>query len=422
MLTILYLILASLEPKYENDLKILTGTNFSVIRMPTIRPNISYNVQDVSDINTAILETIGCFLENSETEQRALVYCLTHNEVMETSAYLQQNGVVCSYLHSELEGIVKYQQLDMWLDGRARVMCATCVIGCGYNVSHLPLVIHKGIFRSLADFHQETGRGGRDGRPSFSHVITNGSYRKIALDISADMQVCNDWIENHSSCRRHELHQVVDGQAVVCFLIPGASLCDICARTTSAATQELGLFGRMRPILNTTLMLKDIEDVKLIRNYMANIGSKCLICYVNLSVSLNHSIERCPLLIEKRLCLQCFGDHFVRECKNKIPFNSDICSRCHFSHKPIQDFNVHQDRWGRDCTDNLGERLRTLLWTRWRVPEHRSELVRHLPQLQQLHSEPDLAKWLSQFSNENFVNNFVKIAAVMIRLLNQRFS
>ena len=60
-------------------------------------------------------------------------------------------------------------------DGIVRVVFATVALGMGINFQNVNLIIHYGSPRSIEDYFQESGRGGRSGEDAQSMIYWNRS-------------------------------------------------------------------------------------------------------------------------------------------------------------------------------------------------------------------------------------------------------
>ena len=61
------------------------------------------------------------------------------------------------------------------LDSCPKVVVTATAFGCGIDLGTIGGVVHVGRPKSLIDFIQESGRGGRDGKGCESVVLTTGS-------------------------------------------------------------------------------------------------------------------------------------------------------------------------------------------------------------------------------------------------------
>ncbi len=295
---------ASLSPSQETDLKIVMSTTFTIIRMSTVHPLIEYAVDEVDDVDEEIIRQIvewDC--DMSSEADRAIVYSFTRQSLERVASVA--NNVACittAHLHAHLEEDAKKAQLQSWLSGEARVLVATGVIGCGYNYPSVRLVIHRGSFRSFAALHQESGRLARDGRPGTSRVISSKKSRAEAMHLDSSFAEPNAWIVDTETCRRHNLHLVVDGQAQRCSIVPTAQPCDNClhqSRAVSGKTPPPFPMLRARATVLASFMNEDRTSLMNFRRFAAPDEPDCLMCCVyGGDGDFCHPSQNCPMLLD----------------------------------------------------------------------------------------------------------------------------
>lgn len=88
------------------------------------------------------------------------------------------------------------------LDSKLRVIFCTSAFGLGVNVPDIDMIINWGAPRSVEEFMQEFGRGGRDGRSSMSVLYYHGiDIGKTATDNKMRAYATSD------TCRRMILQE-----------------------------------------------------------------------------------------------------------------------------------------------------------------------------------------------------------------------
>ena len=117
-------------------------------------------------------------------------------------------------------------------DGVVRVVFATVALGMGLDLRDVDTIIHYGAPRSLEDYFQESGRGGRSGSSARSIVY----WRVRDCPVKSKPSSLHDhevievrrYLENTTECRRKMLLNYFD----LSFAAPGENrdkCCDICS-------------------------------------------------------------------------------------------------------------------------------------------------------------------------------------------------
>jgi superfamily II DNA helicase RecQ len=174
------LLSATVTPSMEQTLRLHFGSNFKTIRKQTMRPELLYSVQSVSDSNnlhTTILDQLKLNWTNFE-DGRAIVFCLFTSETEELCELVNNDfkTIVCGYYHGQMPLEDRQRMFQDWLSGKIKVMAATKAFGTGIDFPKIRLLIHKGQSSSLLEYAQETGRGGRDGRLARCITMYNEQY------------------------------------------------------------------------------------------------------------------------------------------------------------------------------------------------------------------------------------------------------
>ena len=476
---------ASLRPDQEMEVgRMLCRRELGVIRASTVRPNLAYSATNVSDmaggkpneslddkmdrviatrlVGWALESGIQAGLEDERMDQviddvgqagpvadagadRAMVYCFTITQAKDTKLALEKLAVELGFplsfalLHADLSEAEFKAQLVSWEQGVTPVVVTTGVIGCGYDYERVRLVLHKGLSYSLADYHQQSGRCGRDGKLGRCEVVYapawNAWWVKLCTEGDKDkekegtapkrmknleqveqLRVADAWIQNRSECRRVRLHLEMDGQAERCDLVPKGELCNVCVghkgetplppwEVTDAphyveldvCAIERGQWSVPRQTVGygagDEAYHRDVDSFKMLRSYGQKLELASAfkeICYLcsppdRLEFeSVVHPISQCPR--GSGNCLRCMSsEHRLSACPVKQLAKqakySNCCHMCHFPMKPAHGLELHfgAQEGERVCSaGKVGDAILRLIWFCYRHEDLKVSLLKDL--------------------------------------------
>ncbi|XP_033038089.1 ATP-dependent DNA helicase Q5 isoform X2 [Trachypithecus francoisi] len=155
----------------------------AIFKTPCFRANLFYDVQFkelISDpygnLKDFCLKALGQEADKG-LSGCGIVYCRTREACEQLAIELSCRGVNAKAYHAGLKASERTLVQNDWMEEKFPVIVATISFGMGVDKANVRFVTHWNIAKSMAGYYQESGRAGRDGKPSWCRLYYSRNDR-----------------------------------------------------------------------------------------------------------------------------------------------------------------------------------------------------------------------------------------------------
>lgn len=153
---------ATATPKVQSDIVKNLGLRKPKIFISSFnRANLYYEIQPKINLDQTN-KSIVRFIQHHKGKS-GIIYTLNRKTTEELAKMLMANDIKAVAYHAGLDAKLRSDRQDQFLNEDVDVIVATIAFGMGIDKPDIRFVIHYNIPKSIENYYQETGRGGRDG-------------------------------------------------------------------------------------------------------------------------------------------------------------------------------------------------------------------------------------------------------------------
>ena len=208
-----------------------------IIGIPPNRPNIFLSVKPCLQLKEFSQQIVGELYTMRNLAPKSIVFCQSFIDCYQLYDSVRKGLKEDFTYPSGYPDLYPFRLLDMYhggcmtyvrenilnaftkVDSVLRIVIATSSFGMGIDCPDIRRVIHWGTPQDIEEYVQETGRAGRDNKPSEAIL-----YPKTHHSISDNMKL---YITNQSDCRRKLLFSSFLFYETVSYSVI-CSCCDVC--------------------------------------------------------------------------------------------------------------------------------------------------------------------------------------------------
>lgn len=187
---------ATANDRVIEDVKAQLGQDLIISRGELLRESIAIDTINIKSRE----ERMAWLVENiPNLPGSGVVYCLTVNDCISVSEWLNSNGIKSAYFHGRLDKTEKMEPIDKFIKNEIKVLVATVAFGMGYDKPDIGFVIHFQKPKDVIGYYQQIGRAGR---------ALNEAYAIMLYGDSDD--VINRYFIDNAFPSEEEMQEIID--------------------------------------------------------------------------------------------------------------------------------------------------------------------------------------------------------------------
>ena len=161
---------ATADPQGQREIaRVLELKQPKTFLISPYRDNLSLNIKTIWTPRGRKQETLK--FVRSQAKQSGLVYVRSRQDSQTLSAWFKSLGYAAAAYHAGLATGERRKIEQEWILGKTQFAICTSAFGMGIDKPDVRWVVHYHAPELLAEYIQEVGRGGRDGKPAIALTL-----------------------------------------------------------------------------------------------------------------------------------------------------------------------------------------------------------------------------------------------------------
>jgi ATP-dependent DNA helicase RecQ len=165
---------ATATERVQQEIGAQLGRPLHIVQTSPFRPNLFYQVMHLKHQKEKT-EALVRFCR--EQKGSGIVYVRSRQQAEDLAFALRSRNVKAEYYHARLDPAERSAVQERWMLDRTRVIVATIAFGMGIDKQNVRFIVHYSPPDSVESYAQESGRAGRDGRPSICLMLATPGDR-----------------------------------------------------------------------------------------------------------------------------------------------------------------------------------------------------------------------------------------------------